>query len=56
LDLNERKWREAGEGLIMGNFITCSLHQILMMGTRRLRGIEHVARMEGMRNAYKYFA
>jgi len=30
LDLRRRKWQEAGEDCMMRNFITCTLHQILL--------------------------
>jgi hypothetical protein len=48
-----RKWGETGEDCIMRGFITCTLHQILLVIiSRRVRWAEHVARMGEMRNAY----
>jgi hypothetical protein len=50
-----KKWQEAGEDYIMGNFITCTLHQISLhvIRERSIRGAWYVARIGKMRNAYK---
>jgi hypothetical protein len=56
LDLRGRKWREAGEDYIMRNFITCTLHQILLGWSSQggqNRWVRYVARLVKMRNAYK---
>jgi hypothetical protein len=31
-DLKERKWRETGEDCITRSIITCTLHEILLLG------------------------
>jgi hypothetical protein len=48
-EAEENVWTE------MKSFITCSLCQIRMIKSRRMRWIGHVVRMEGKRNAYKIF-
>jgi hypothetical protein len=54
LDLRGRKWQEAGEDCIMRSFIT-STHQnvIRVIKSRKMGWAEHIARMGGMRKAYK---
>jgi len=54
LDLRGRNWWETGENCMMWSFITCMLHQILLLTkSRRMSWVGHVASMEALRNLYK---
>jgi hypothetical protein len=52
LDLQARKWQEAGEDSIMRSFITCMLYHIRVIKSRKIRWTGHVAHTGEMRNTY----
>ena len=47
---------ESGEGFIMRNFIVCTVPNILVLKSGRLRWAGHVARKEEGRSAFKILA